>query len=127
MASMKNELKNMFTEHWKYLAVNSACKLNLFDALITPKSTDELNNELNLDRKNLANLLQALEQNGFLKIVDNQFVINEKSVMLTESHPDSLKHACMNWADEHLTAWQNLDYSIKTGKSAFENLYHLPK
>jgi hypothetical protein len=34
---MKNELKNMFTEHWKYLAVNAACKLNLFDALTIPK------------------------------------------------------------------------------------------
>jgi SAM-dependent methyltransferase len=29
----------------------------------------------------------------------------------------------MNWAEEHLTAWQHLDFSIQTGKSAFEKLY----
>ena len=120
---MKNELKNMFTEHWSYLAVNTACKLNLFDILETPKTADELCNELNLNEKNLVNLLQALFQNGFLNLSNNQYIVNQKSELLTENHPESLKYACMNWANEHLTAWQNLDYTIKTGKSAFEKLY----
>lgn len=120
---MKNELKDMFTEHWKYLAVNAACKLNLFDALKTPKTAGELAGELNLHEKNLATLLQALRHNDFLQYAGGKFNRTEKSELLTENHPDSLKYACMNWAGEHLTAWQNLDYSIKTGKSAFENLY----
>ncbi|GAB6009884.1 methyltransferase [Dysgonomonas reticulitermitis] len=80
-------------------------------------------NVLNLNEKNLENLLQALCNNDFLKCTDGNFSLTAKSELLTDNHPDSLKYACMNWADEHLTAWQNLDYSIKTGKSAFENLY----
>ncbi|MDR2511189.1 MAG: hypothetical protein LBC89_01740 [Bacteroidales bacterium] len=123
MADMKNELKNLFTEHWKYLAINSACKLNLFDVLEIPKTATELANELNLHEKTLTNLLQALCNNDFLKYTGGKYGLTEKSKLLTENHPDSLKYACMNWAGEHLTAWQNLDYSIKTGKSAFKNLY----
>lgn len=119
----KQELKSLFTEHWKYLAVNAACKLNLFDALEIPKTANELAIELELNEKNLANLLQALCNNGFLICRDEKISLTEKSALLTEKHSETLKYACMNWSGEHLTAWQNLDYSIKTGKSAFENLY----
>jgi hypothetical protein len=121
---MKNELKNIFTEHWKYLAVNTACKLGLFDTLEVPKTTKELFKELNLNENNLSLLLQALCSTDFLKCADNKFCLTEKSALLTENHPESLKYACMNWAGEHLTVWQNLDYSIKTGKSTFENIYN---
>ncbi|GHT62974.1 O-methyltransferase [Bacteroidia bacterium] len=120
---MKNELKNMFTEHWKYFAVNAACKLNLFDALENSKTVKELANELNLHEKNLVTLLSALCNNDFLKYTNSKFSLTAKSELLTDKHPESLKYACMNWAGEHLTAWQNLDYSIRTGQSAFENLY----
>ncbi|GHU55915.1 methyltransferase [Bacteroidia bacterium] len=120
---MKNELKNMFTEHWKYLAVNAACKLNLFDALEIPMTAKELSEKLSSDERNLATLLKALCSIDFLKCTNGKFSLTEKSELLTENHPESLKYACMNWAGEHLTAWQNLDYSIKTGQSAFENLY----
>ncbi|KAA6309014.1 Mitomycin biosynthesis 6-O-methyltransferase [termite gut metagenome] len=120
---MKDELKNMFTEHWKYLTINAACKLDLFDALEIPMTAKELCEKLRLNERNLTTLLKALCSIDFLKYDDNTFSLNEKSALLTEKHPESLKYACMNWSDEHLTAWQNLDYSIKTGKSAFEYLY----
>jgi len=123
MENMKNELKNMFTEFWKYLAVNAACKMNLFDVLEIPKSAKELSQKLKADEQTLTHLLNALCSFGFLKQIENQYTLTEKSELLTEHHPESLKYACMNWANEHLTAWQNLDYSVKTGKSAFENLY----
>ncbi|MDR2058478.1 MAG: hypothetical protein LBP83_09425 [Dysgonamonadaceae bacterium] len=108
---MKNELKNMFTEHWKYLAVNAACKLNLFDALIVPKSAKDLSQKLQASEQTLTHLLNALCNVGYLNKSDNQYALTKKSKLLTETHPDRLKYACMNWAGEHLTAWQNLDYS----------------
>jgi hypothetical protein len=123
MAGMKTEIKNMFTEHWKYLAVNAACKLNLFDALENPKTANELVQKLNVKEQILIHLLNALCSIDYLEQTNNQYALTEKSKLLTENHPESLKYACMNWAGEHLTAWQNLDYSLKTGKSAFENLY----
>ncbi|KAA6339075.1 Mitomycin biosynthesis 6-O-methyltransferase [termite gut metagenome] len=120
---MKDELKNIFTEHWKYLTINAACKLDLFDALEIPMTAKELSEKLYLNERNLTTLLKALCSIDFLKYDDNVFSLNEKSNLLTEKHPDILKYACMNWSSEHLTAWQNLDYSIKTGKSTFEYLY----
>lgn len=57
---------------------------------------------------------------------NDSYVVNELSELLTDNHPESLKYACLNWAGEHLTAWQNLDFSIETGKSAFEKVYGKP-
>jgi hypothetical protein len=119
----KNIIKSSFTEYWKYLTINVACKLNLFDVLEISKSAKELSQALKANEQILIHLLNALCSFGYLQKNDNQYALTEKSELLTENHPDSLKYACMNWAGEHLTAWQNLDYSVLTGKSAFENLY----
>ena len=122
----KNQLKSFFTEHWKYMAVSAACKLNLFDNLREVKTPRQLANDLSLNEKKLSLLLNALHNTGFLEKNDDSFGINSLSEFLVESNPESLKYACLNWNNEHLTAWQNLDYSIKTGKSSFEKIYDIP-
>lgn len=120
---MKNELKNIFTAHWTYLAVNAVCKLNIFDALESPKTVKEATNELHLNEDELQMLFDALCYSGFLKHDNNTYCLTEKSELLTDKNSESLKYACKNWAEEHLTVWQNLDYLIKTGNSVFEHLY----
>lgn len=122
----KNKLKSFFTEHWKYLAVSTACKLNLFDHLRELKSAKQLADELSLNEDKLLLLLNALSNTEFLDKTANYFKCNSLSELLTENNPDSLKYACLNWSDEHLTSWQNLDYSIKAGKSSFEEIYKKP-
>jgi C-methyltransferase len=121
----KNHLKAFFTEHWKYMAVSAACKLNIFDNLLKPKTVTKLSEELSLNPDKLLILLNALYQNGFLDKELEFFKVNSLSEYLTESTPESLKYACLNWSAEHMNAWQDLDYSIKTGKSSFEKLYGL--
>lgn len=123
---MKNKLQSFFTEHWKYLAVSTACKFNLFDHLQEPKSAKQLAQQLNLHKHSLFLLLNALHQLEFLDKQGNLFQNNAVSELLTENHPESLKYACLNWSAEHLTAWQHLDFSIKTGKSSFEKIYGKP-
>jgi hypothetical protein len=123
---MKNKLKSFFTEHWKYLAVSTACKLNLFDNLKKPKTAKLLASELSLNEEKLILLLGALSNIDFLCKKGNHFSINHLSEFLTENNPESLKYACLNWNEEHLTAWQHLDFSINTGKSSFEEIYGLP-
>lgn len=123
---MKGKLKSLFTEHWTYLAVVNACKLNLFDNLQKSKTVKELAKELSLNEEKLLLLLNALHNANFLSKKSDYFQINSLSEFLTENNPVNLKYACMNWSDEHLTAWQNLEYSIKTGKSSFEKIYGLP-
>lgn len=121
----KNQLKSFFTEHWKYMAVSTACGLNIFDALETTKSSKELSADLGLNTGKTSLLLEALFNNGFLNKQNNQYSLNHLSEYLTEKHPESLKYACMNWSGEHLDAWQNLGYTIVTGDSAFEDEHYL--
>lgn len=124
---MKNELKTIFTEHWKYLAVYTACKLNIFDVIDeNSKTIEEINNDLHFHMPSLRILLDALSKEGFIQRNSDSYAITEKGSFLQEKHADSLKYACMNWAEEHLTAWQNLDFSIITGKSSFEQIFGKP-
>lgn len=122
----KNQLKSFFTEHWKYMAVSIACKLNLFDHLQEEKTVKQLANELALNEEKLLLLLNALHNADFLNKNADFFSVNSRSNFLTENNPESLKYACLNWSSEHLNAWQNLDFSIQTGKSSFEKIYSLP-
>jgi C-methyltransferase len=123
---MRDKLKSFFTEYWKYMAVSTACKLNLFDHLQEAKTANQLANEISLNEDKLLLLLNALSNTDFLDKNGNFFKINSLSELLTEHNPESLKYACLNWSGEHLTSWQNLDYSIKTGKSSFEDIYGKP-
>ena len=123
---MKNKLKSFFTEHWKYMAVSTACKLNLFDNLQEEKTAKQLATELSLNEEKLLLLLNALHNADFLDKNADFFKINSLSEFLTENNPESLKYACLNWSSEHLNAWQNLDFSIKTGNSSFEEIYKKP-
>jgi C-methyltransferase len=120
---MKDNLKSLFTEHWKYMAVNTACKLNLFDAFNNKQlATIQIAVQLNLDSNALETLLNALVSINILEVNKELYSLNETSLQLTEKHPKSLKYAAMVWAEEHLTAWQNLEYAIKTGKSSFTSV-----
>jgi C-methyltransferase len=123
---MRNKLKSFFTEHWKYMAVSTACKLNLFDNLKEAKTANQLAKELSLNEEKLLLLLNALHNADFLGKNDNYFKVNSLSELLTENNPESLKYACLNWSSEHLNAWQNLDFSIRTGNSSFEEIYKKP-
>lgn len=123
---MKDKLKSFFTKHWIYMAVSTACKLNLFDNLQEAKTAKQLANELSLNEEKLLLLLNALHSNDFLERKADLFKINSLSEFLTENNPESLKYACLNWSDEHLTSWQHLEFSIKTGNSSFEEIYKKP-
>lgn len=123
---MKDKLKSFFTKHWTYMAVSTACKLNLFDHLQEQKTVKQLANELSLNEEKLLLLLNALHNDDFLKKNDDFFKVNSLSEFLTENNSESLKYACLNWSSEHLNAWQNLDFSITTGKSSFEEIYKKP-
>lgn len=123
---MRDKLKSFFTEHWTYMAVSSACKLDLFDNLQDAKTAKQLVEKLSLNEEKLLLLLNALHNAGYLDKSGHYFKVNSISEFLIGNNPESLKYACLNWSSEHLTAWQYLDYSIKTGKSSFEEIYGEP-
>ena len=124
---LKHELKDIFTSYWQYLALRTACQLNIFDDIENGFDTlKKLVEKNNADTKALKTLIYSLidaktiiEKNGNLQLT-------EKGKLLTDNSPDTLKQACILWGSEHLTAWQNLVYTIKTAKPAFENIFHEP-
>lgn len=125
---MKNKLKSMFTEYWKYLAVNAACKLGIFDKINHKQDTlDKLCEHNQWDKLTLSHLVKFLIQEDYLELEGSlTFTLTEKGNLLRESNEDGLYYACLNWSGEHLNAWQNLEYSVHTGKSSFEKVYGLP-
>lgn len=117
-------LKSFFTEHWKYMTVSAACKLDIFDILETGSKTSlEISKGLVVAKKHIELLLEGLVSIKFLDKEKSSYALNEISVLLTENHPETLKYACLNWSGDHLKAWMALDESIKTGKSFFQNNY----
>lgn len=120
----KDFLKYFFTEHWKYMTVSAACKLNLFDILdFKGKLSIEISELLYVPKQNADLLLNGLVSINFLNKLDDKYALNDLSEMLTENHPETMKYACLNWSGDHLQAWMALDESIKTGKSFFQNKY----
>lgn len=120
----KQELKALFTEHWKYMALSAACKLNVFDQIpFDGIKREQLYEIQNLNPQKFDLLINSLVEMGFLMNDKNILYLNEKSELLTENSPDSLKYACLNWSGVHLDAWQELEYTIKTGQPSFNKLY----
>ncbi len=129
------ELKQCFTAYWEYFAIRTACKMGIFDCLYLEALTEyqlelelEATSNVILERKNGLNLLlEALAQHQFIqKDEEDRYFLLPKGQLLAQSHPQSLKNACILWGEEHLTAWQNLEHSIRTRKPAFEKIYQQP-
>ncbi|MBK8397506.1 MAG: methyltransferase [Leptospiraceae bacterium] len=121
---IKNELKSTFVSYWHSLALSAACKLNLFDLIdMGYNDSNSLVAKSNTNTIELMKLLEALLGLGYLNTTNGKYLLTEKGKFLTESHDESLKYACILWSEEHLTAWQNLTYTIQTGKPAFEEIF----
>ena len=77
----------------------------------------------NYDKKILELILTVLQQNELILIKNSIIYLTEKGKIFTENHPKSLKYSCILWAEEHLTTWQNLDYTLHSGKPAFKHIF----
>ena len=119
-----NELKDIFTSYWNYLPLAKACKWNVFDSILEGFHTEELvAQKMGWELKATSHFLSTLEYLSVLHKVDNKYHLTEKGMVLTESHPKSLKYACILWSEEHLNSWQNMETTLKTGQPSFEFLY----
>jgi hypothetical protein len=125
--NVHKELKSTFTSYWEYLALRAACQLDLFDLIESTKyDLDGLAKATESDPSALKLLLDALLSLGTISREAEVYRLMEKGALLTVNHPHSLKQAAILWGEEHLTAWQNLASTIKTGNPAFEQVYEKP-
>lgn len=124
---MKELLKTTFTSYWEFLALKTACKKNIFDIILSGTNTIiKISKYGNFNEKVLEDLIIALEQAGTLIFKEHEIFLTEKGEFLTEDNDHSLKYACIHWGEEHMTAWQNLDYTLRTGKQVFSEIYNKP-
>jgi hypothetical protein len=128
MENLKRDLKSMFTQHWQYLAVSAACELRLFDLIFESRHTlEELIYSRSWDLRLMKTLIEYLiDEEYIICSTSKELMLTEKGNLLRESNQDGLYYACLNWSGEHLSAWQKLAHTLKTGQSTFENLYHKP-
>lgn len=121
---MREELKGLFTQHWQYLTVYTACRLNIFDTLYNRTLTlTEISTECHLIEKRAVYLLKALSYMGYLQCSGEKYELTSLSEFLTEQHPESLKYACLHWGSETMNAWQHLDTAMQNETSSFEKIY----
>ncbi len=118
------QLRQTFTSYWQYLPLYTACQLHVLDALQEgPMTIAQLTQHLQANQHALSLLLKALVELEILVSQPPQYALTAKGAYLTEEHPQSVKYSCLLWAEEHLTAWQQLPSSILTGQTAFEARY----
>ncbi len=122
--SIKSELKSTFTSYWKYMALRSACILNIFDEIQNGNnSIEKLMLKINASEIPLETLLSFLIENKNIFEKKKKYFLLEKGKFLTKNHPETLKESCILWGGEHLNAWQNLSFTIQKNKPAFENIF----
>ncbi len=116
------ELSGDMVGMWRTQAIRAAVELGVFQAL--PASPQDIERSLELADSVGIRLMRALAE---LRLVrsDNGGVYRptEKGALLQRSHPFSLADAASLWGGETYAAWAEAEYSLRTGRSAFRELY----
>ena len=110
-------------------SIFAAAQLGIADLLKDgPKYCDELATATNTHSESLYRLLRALVSVGiFTEIQPKQFQLNPLADCLQDNSPNSVRNFLMLRAEQDYACWGNLMYSLRTGKSAFEHTYGMPR
>ncbi len=127
-ASPHQQLDRMITGYWISQAIYAAAKFSIADHLkYGPKSVDELAEATCTNAEALYRLLRALASNGiFAEGESRQFSLTPLAEPLQSDVPGSKRALALMSGDEQFRAWAEIDYSIQTGRIAFEKVYGKP-
>jgi hypothetical protein len=110
-------------------ALSSLAQLGIPDLVEHgPKSADELAREVGADPRALYRLMRATASVGILSEgADGKFSETPMSAVLRSNAKPSLRGFAMMHATEwHARGWSRLDYCVKTGKQAVDEVYGMP-
>jgi len=117
----------LLTSYWKGAVIYSAFKIGLFEALNSGKaSLDEISDATNCIPRLILQVLDCLERMRLVKSQGKNWELTTDGMSLTRMAEYSLSSSAIMWWQEHLETWRNLDYTLKTGKPAFEKIYGKP-
>lgn len=117
-----HQLSGELVSYWRFYTMLAAHELHLFDHL--PNSASNLSKLIFIPENSTNKLLSALQELGLVSLDEKgDWVFTAKGEFFHPQHLFSLKKALALWKDEHLTAWQHILHSLKTGSSTFDHLY----
>ncbi|MBL0316119.1 MAG: hypothetical protein IPP69_10195 [Flavobacteriales bacterium] len=86
----KEELKQLFTGYWNYMAINAACELKLFDILENgAHDIESLLNTHGWNRTAFESLIHICEQEGLLHL-NEKIELTVKGRYLVSTNPNGL-------------------------------------
>jgi hypothetical protein len=117
-------MMQMITGFWTSCCIHVAAKLDIADILADgTMSIDELAERTRCDSRSLYRVLRALSRVGvFRETETGAFGNTGLSDTLRSGVPGSLKALAITQLGDHLPAWGNLMYSVKTGRTAFDRI-----
>ena len=115
----------MGVSFWVSQVVYTAAKLSIADVLSSgPKSCGELAIAVGAQPQTLFRLMRALTCLGlFIQRSDGRFELTEIGESLRTGVPGSMRSTVIMLGEEHYRAWGKLADSVKTGETAFTQVF----
>lgn len=110
-------------------AIYAAAKLGIADLVKDkPKTSAELAQATGVDARSLYRLLRALSSIGVFTEVDpDSFGLTSLAETLRSDVPGSLRGTAIYMGEEwHMRPWNDIMYSVQTGRPSFERIFGLP-
>lgn len=127
-ASPQQQLDRMITGYWISQAIYAAAKFGIADHLHDgPKSVEQLAAATSTNPDALYRLLRALASVGiFAEGEPRQFSLTPLAEPLQSDVPGSKRALALMSGDEQFRTWAEIEYSIQTGKIAFDKAFGKP-
>lgn len=122
------QLDGMITAYWVSQAIYAAAKFGIADHLKDgPRSVEDLARVTSTNPDALYRLLRALASRGiFAEGQPRQFALTPLAEPLRSDVPGSKRALALMSGDEQFRTWAEIDYSIQTGKIAFDKVFGKP-
>src|SRR6516165_584645 len=126
--STHQQLDQMITGYWISQAIYAAAKFGIADHLQDgPKTVGELAGATATNPDALYRLLRALASVGIFAEGDSrQFSLTPLAEPLRSDVAGSKRALALMSGDEQFRAWAEVDYSIRTGRIAFDKVFGKP-
>ncbi len=126
--ALAQQLDQMITGYWVSQAIYAAAKFGIADLLKDgTRTVDELADATSADRDALYRLLRALASVGvFAEESPRRFGLTPLAELLRSDVDGSKRALSLMSGDEQFQTWAEIEYSIRTGKTAFEKVFGKP-
>lgn len=122
------QLDQIISGYWKSQAVYAVAKFGIADLVKEgPQPVEQLAEATSTNTDALYRVLRALASIGiFAEGESRQFSLTPLAEPLRSDVPDSQRALALMMGDEQFHAWSEVEYSVRTGKTAFEKVFGKP-